>query len=325
MPFFSLRTAVFHLLVVATSVPCVAHAQDADAIGRAKTLFDDGKRLLEQRQYEKACPLLAESFRLTAATGPLLALAVCHEGQNKTATAWSEYNEVVARVRLHGQADWADKAAQAAAALEPKLSRLTIALEAGTGPIAGLVVKRDGRVLGADSLGLALPVDPGVHAVEANAPNRQPWSTQVVAADGASLSVTVPQLQRERGSTPEGAQGETAASRRPVLRTVGIGIGVAGIVALGVGGYFGVRAISKNNDSKPGCDGNACDPDAKQARLDAISAAQVATVAFIAGGALLAGGVALFVLGKPEASRPAMAAMAIGDGRMAGIMLRGSF
>src|SRR6185436_14511396 len=84
------------------------------------------------------------------------------------------------------------------------------------------------------------------------------------------------------------------------LEIGGIAAGVAGVAAIGIGTYFGLRAIKLNDDSKAGCDGDACDPAAKQKRLDARSAGNWSTVAFAVGGALVAGGTALFVLGRSK-------------------------
>lgn len=311
----ALRRVVAALLFAAGGVPCVAQAQDADAIARARTLFEDGKRLLENKQFEKACPMLAESSRLAAATGPLLALAMCHEGEGKTASAWSEYHEVVARTRLQGQTDWAERAGRAATLLEPRLARLRIVLDAGARSVPAFVVKRDGKALGPDALDVPVPVDPGVHVVEASALGREPWSTQVLVADGATLSIAVPAPTR----VPD------HRATRPLLRTVGIATGAAGLVALGFGTYFALRAVSKNADSENDCTGDSCGPSGKQARLDAISSASVATAAFIAGGAMLVGGVTLFVIGKAGANRPTVTVNAVGGAPLAGLMALGAF
>jgi hypothetical protein len=72
----------------------------------------------------------------------------------------------------------------------------------------------------------------------------------------------------------------------------------AGLVAAGAGTYFGFDAISKNNASQTGCVGNACPPDAKRTRLDALWAGDASTVAFVASGVLLAGGLVMYIGGR---------------------------
>jgi hypothetical protein len=300
-----------------------AIAQDSGATAAADTLFREGRQLFDDKRYDEACPKLAESFRIDPATGALLALAACHEAQGKTASAWTEYNEVVARARREGRADRADAAQQRSDALESKLSKLTVILGPGTSAISGLVVRRDGIVLGAGALGAALPVDPGDHTVDASAPNRQPWVIHVtITVDGGTAMASVPPL----GETPTWATTErdTTPSALP-LRPIGIATGAAGIVALGVSTYFAVRAASKNSDSKTDCLGDVCGTTGRQQRLDALSAANVSTVMFVVGAVLAAGGVTLFVLGKPTESKPTIAAVPTVDKQGAGFALSGSF
>ncbi len=310
------RRVIASLLVLACTAPSAARAQDAQAIARARALFEDGKRLLESKDYAKACPMLAESSRLTAAPGPLLALAMCHEGEGKTASAWSEYHEVVARTRLQGQADWAERARRAAASLEPRLSKLQVAPDAEYGPGPALVVKLDGHALGPDAFGVPTPVDPGVHVIEAASPGHQPWSMQVLAVDAATLSIVVP---------PAAQIPEASGPRRGrLLRAGGIATGSAGIVAVALGTYFVVQAASKNSDSTADCAGDSCGAAGRQARLDAISDANVATAAFIAGGVLIAGGTTLFVVGV-RAGQLTLTASAVGSAGLTGLVLRGTF
>src|SRR5882672_9523038 len=118
-----------------------AHAADAGA--QAQTLFDEGKRLMDAEDYAAACPKLAESQRLDPGNGTLARLATCHEKQGLTATAWSEFAELLTSAQRAGQADRERFARQRIAILEPHLSRLTIIVPADVATTAGLVVQRD--------------------------------------------------------------------------------------------------------------------------------------------------------------------------------------
>jgi hypothetical protein len=289
----------------------------------AETLFRQGRQLMEAGDYKAACPKLAESFSQDPATGTLLALAICHDQGGQTASAWATYAEVASRAKQDGRADREQAARERLTALEPKLSRLTVAVNPETASVQGIVIKRDGIALGRGAWGAAAPVDPGEHHVEATAPGKRAWSASVaVGADADAKTIEVPVLEdepREVGAAvdalPAGAaqpQGEDKgpASGEPPIRTIGLITGGVGLASLGVSAFFALRAASLNDESKEGghCDANnECDSTGLEKRDDAVSASTVATITLIAGGVLTSAGVALFFLGEP--SKPSEAAV----------------
>ena len=75
-------------------------------------------------------------------------------------------------------------------------------------------------------------------------------------------------------------------------------LAAVGLAGLAVGGVFGGIAIDKNNDSKAECrpdDPSLCSAKGVDLREKASRAATVSTLGFAAGGALLAGGIVLYV------------------------------
>lgn len=111
-----------------------------------------------------------------------------------------------------------------------------------------------------------------------------------------------------------------------------IGAGVAGglgIAGLGIATGFGISAMGKVAQAKKeGCASGAC-PDAASAAKDraAFQEGTVATVGFVAGGVLAAGGLTLLLLGlrsTPEAHATLNVAPAVGPGQV-GVTLLGHF
>jgi hypothetical protein len=98
-----------------------------------------------------------------------------------------------------------------------------------------------------------------------------------------------------------------------------VGVGAAGLFA---GTFFGVKAILDKSDAD--CDpSGACEP----AALDSSrSSATVSTVGFIAGAALLAGGITLVILAPSKTSGAGRleVAPAVAQ-REAGLWMRGSW
>lgn len=292
-----------------------AHADDASA----EALFREGKQLMAEGKYELACPKLRASYDADPATGALLAVAICFEKAGKTASSWAAYTEVAARARRERQTERESTARKRAQELESKLSRLTVEVGAKAARVPGLRVLRDGELVPSGGWNSAVPIDPGEHVVEATATDHKSWKqTLSVKPNGDRVAITVPELETEASVPPPKLDARPHEKRSPrepgvavseegrsSLRTWAYVAGGVGLVSVGVGSYFGLRAISKNGESEDDCSGNVCGEAGSRSRNDARSAGTVSTFAFVAGGALLATGVTLFLIGKPNQERPA--------------------
>jgi hypothetical protein len=325
------------LAAAAAFAPLAARAGDATL---AEALFRDGKALLNAGDYAHACPKLEESYNQDPATGTLLALALCYEQRGSLASAWTTYSQVAARAHGEGRADREQAARERVSALTPRLSKLTVQVPPAVAALPGLVVKRDGQPLAQAAWGSALPADAGAHTVEVSADGRKTWRGSVrLAAERDSQTLSVPPLEAAAsGSTaPSEPVVETAAPPRAApasatesasaLRPVGLVLGGLGVVGVGVGAVFGLKAQSSNKQSKADghCDANGCDPVGKGLRNDAFSAARVSTALFIAGGALVAGGVTLYLIGGPKRESAALALTPNASAAGAGLWLHGGF
>jgi hypothetical protein len=304
----------------------------------AETLFNEAKRKMAAGDFAGACPKLAESYRLDAGSGTLTALAVCNEGLGKTASAWTEFIEVVGEARQAGRADREKFAQQHIDAIEPKLSKLTVVVGPAMASLSGIEVRRDGTLIGAAGWGTAAPVDPGAHTVEVKAAGKKAWSTTVtVGPSRDTQTVTVPQLDdipvpapppvdpssvhsMGASSTDSASSGDAMASspEEPTpstgggQRTIGLVVGAAGIVAAGIGTYFGLQAISQTHQANTLCPiaASCSNRDAVSKNDSAKSSALAADVLF--GGALAAVGVgAVLFLTAPSGRAPSASTAAL--------------
>lgn len=255
----------------------------------ADGLFRDAKKLLARGKTPEACEKLSASYRLEPAGGTLLNLANCHEIEGKTALAWTEFSAALAAARKGGRADREKEARKHLDALEPRLSRVTLTVPEASA-VPGLSVKLDGTVVEATALGTAIPVDPGEHEASAAAPDRQPWEAKVSLKESESRTLVVPAL--DATAAPPPPPPPPFAWKRPA----GIAAAGVGLVLLGVGTGYGVRAISLGSSAGSGCPNLLCSPAGLQALNEGRSAAGVANGTLVAGGVLTAAGVVLLVL-----------------------------
>jgi hypothetical protein len=292
---------------------------------RADALFAQGKAALEAGDYAHACPSLQESYSIDPANGTLLALALCHEGVGRSATAWRELTAAADGAAREGRDDRAQFARAHAARLEPRLSKLTVVVPPGAPP--GLGVEVDGAPLAESSWGRAFPMDPGHHTIAAHAPGRGPWSAGVdlgVERDAqivtlVPLAPLVPEgAPPAAGEPPAAVPGPSPAPsyestvaappRGAWMRPAGWIAGGAGILALGAGSIFGVAAITKSADARSRCSPASCtDAGAVAENDDAKTAATIADVAIGVGIAAVAAG-AYLLLAAPSSSPPSQAA-----------------
>jgi serine/threonine-protein kinase len=292
--------------------PTWVHAQSAEKKAAAEALFDEGRKLMAGGDVAEACRKLEQSQRLDPGIGTLLYLADCYERAGRLASAWATFREGASAARAAGQTERADSGDARAQALHGRLSRLELRVDPASAALAGFELWRGGKPVPRELWGVPAPTDGGEWLLEASAPGAAPWSRKIVLrAEGDNLRIDVPPLARAEESSPpvEAAPVEPAvlpvtppppardtAPAGETERTLGMVVAGVGLVGVGFGSYFGLRAISMNTDAKELCDGAVCrDPRGVELTEDARDAATVSNVAFGVGLAALAGGVVLYL------------------------------
>ena len=194
------------LLAIAVGAGATLHAPPAEAQtgeskAMAEALFREGKKLLAQGKVEDACAKFESSYHLDEVLGTLLNLAACHEKQGRLATAWGEFNEALTVAKKADLAAREKFAREHIAAIEPKLSHLTVTVPDAVA-VEGFQVTVDRVPLPRGAWGTPVPIDSGSHAVSATAPGRRAWESSVKLAQAASESISVPALALPRGPPP---------------------------------------------------------------------------------------------------------------------------
>lgn len=273
----------------------------------AETLFDEGRKLLEEGKLDEACAKLEASNRMDPAVGTLLNLGDCNERRGRLASAWSNFRAAMSLALTRNDTARADFARKRSEAVQPRLSTLTLSV---VSPAPGLRVKRDGVAVDDAAWGTALPIDAGAHVIEAQAPGKKTWTTKIVVAEG-SPSSTVVKIE------PLGADSSTpvVGENQPVpaasgtgsspVRTLGyVGAGL-GAIAIGAGIYFAIHARSVWNEAIPHCNtSNRCDDTGFALNADARRNGNLATVTLTIGVVLAAAGTLAILLGPSRSPSP---------------------
>jgi hypothetical protein len=321
------KRAALTALAIASiaAVPSVSRADGAASPSHADALFREGRTLLDAKRYDEACPKLAASHKEDPGAGTLLALALCHEGQGKTATAWSDLNEAAALGKKVGRNDLAAAAQKRAQAMEPLLSRLVVRVpHADDADHADYEVKRDGEPLEPKMWGTAVAVDPGEHRVEVSAKGKTSRTYNVRITGAGVVEIMVDNLD-------DGRPVVAAASAKPVparirlestvpaapaeeshggaQRTIGLTLVGLGIVGLGTGAYFGGKALSESAEGRRSCTVTPCPADQKAAATDANDRAKssftTSVVTVAAGTGALAVGLIVYFMAPSATSASA--------------------
>ncbi len=329
----SSRLSLFGVAMFFTGVllPSRAGAQVSD-VTRAEQLFDEARTLMKQGAYGRACSRFEESHALDPGGGTILNLGICRRLEGRTATAHAILTEALEQAKADGRSDRVATAQKHLALLTPVLSRITV--RASTDEAPNLVVEVDGNALTAPREAWTITLDPGVHEVRASAQGYEPWSVRVTLSPVADhLVVELPALKKAPELAPLPAVPPPApevrkpAPRAPLKRVerplaasapiasgpfpnapewLGYALTGGGGAAVGVGAYFGIRALRLKESSDDGydfekrrCKTQSCVDDWNEAKGFALASNVLLGVGLVG----LAGGA--YFLFRPHAETPA--------------------
>ena len=286
---------------LAHTEPARAQATNLENVAAAQQLYDDGVKLFAAQQYVEACLKFEKVTQLVPkGVGGHEMLAECYKQIGRLGSAWEHYTAARALAYAAAQIERAQRNADSAKELEPKVAKITIVVPKEMQVIQGLVVLRDGQPQERALWNTPLPVDTGEHVVEVKTPDRKPKRDKVmILADGATVefSIVLGVVKPPVIIPP--------APVRPWQKPLGwttAGIGAASLITSGM--LSGVAVSKKNASNADGHCGenNVCDDVGKPLRDEAMSFANGATATFVIGGVLAAGGLVL-VLTAPKAKK----------------------
>lgn len=285
------------LVLTVLSASHHAMADESDA----ERLFREGQELLGKGQTKLACDKFELSLKKEETVSTLVNLAFCHERDGKPGRAWNEFK----RASLTAKAERLAFVQQHLKVLDAKVGHAS--MEVGAHVISD--VKLDGEPAYVDPLA-RITADPGSHSVTVSVDG----NTQTLTRDKVVLRLgennpeitfvfedapkpKPPPPPVEHAEAAKATTGDDHGS--DPKRTVGFVFMGLGVVGVGIGSYFGVQAFAL----KPDCTGAACSEPQNAEGRRAVTAGRISTVAFVAGGVALAGGLVL-MLTSTSSSKP---------------------
>ena len=333
------RSRLAYLVACVATLALVRPASAAPA-DQTDKLIRRGLELRRAGQDEQALEQFRAAYAVHAAPAAKAQIGLAEQALGRWVDADSDLREALG----HKGDRWIDKNEAALRAALATIAQHVGSLQISGSP-AGARVSVDDRDVGTIPFSQPVRVVAGEAVVSVSAPGHTEISRKVIVTAGSLTREMFTLHAVTRNPSPEAGNDASTKDRAPpadaaggrvreshprpitlvveqppkdtephrgvsAARVWGIAIGSAGVLAAGVGTYFVARAITKNNQSnKIGCDAttNMCDESGFDARRDARTAGNVATVAFVVSGALVATGTVLFVVGgRSERSRLAL-------------------
>ena len=222
------------------TVAPLAFAQSPADLKRARAQFQRGIELEQASNWTEAIQQFREVGQVRMTAQVRFHIAYCEEQLGRLVTALGGYDLALAEADTVGP-DFKTEVETAMARLREKIPKLFI--ERGAGADAALV-QLDGIDLGASSIGVEVPLDPGPHKVTATAPGYHPYDATVELKEREITKVTLELVvDTEPPKPPPPPQIVIVEPEKGPDRTVPYIIGGTGIAFLAASGAL--FALSK--------------------------------------------------------------------------------
>ncbi|WP_437279029.1 tetratricopeptide repeat protein [Sorangium sp. So ce375] len=298
---------------LALTLATTARATDVDpaTVNAARALAEEGLDLFDKGQYAAALDKLGRADQLIQAPTIGLYAARCLEQLGRLIEASERYLQV-SRTSLDDSASDVFKAAVADAGkayddLKPRIPRLAVRVRGA--PEREVQITIDGRPMPPALVGVSQPVDPGKHLVEAAWAGRNArQEVTLKEREEAAVALEFPGVRPPVILPPPA--GHAPGTTQRVLGWTAVGTGAAALVAGGI--TFGVTSALRSDLIDLGCTKTVVCPNTPKTR-DKLGTYNdmrlIPAPAFIVGGALAAGGVALLLTAPPAGAKPKGAAV----------------
>jgi hypothetical protein len=316
---FAFATCVRGAIVAGPVLPVVLSARPAMAqdnadkkeLSKARALFQRAIELEQAGNYTAALEQFREVGQVRMTPQVRFHIATCEEKLGRLVTALGGYQLAFADADSVGD-DFKGEVERAVTRLEASIPKLVIARGSGA---EAAEIQLDGVALGASSVGVPVPLDPGPHAVTAKAPGFLSFNKTVSIGENEQKQVDIlltPEPQEPRvplAAGPGGASEGEKPNKKLVPYVIG-GVGVASLIGSGV--LFALRQSTLSDlEKKCGPDRNQC-PSSAAGEVSNLGLYNVTAQIALGVGVLGVGtAVTLLVLQGKRASPPTTSGMTL--------------
>jgi len=233
-----------------------AAAQDKKELSKARAQFQRAIELEQAGNYSTALEQFRDVGQVRMTPQVRFHIASCEEKLGRLVTALGGYQLAYADADSVGE-DFKAEVDAAVTRLQAGIPKLVI--QRGSGAEAA-EIQLDGVALGASSVGVPVPLDPGPHSISAKAPGALPFSQTVTIGENEQKVVAVELTPEPQEARPTPGISVTSPVEKTNPRLVPYVIGGVGIASLiGSGVLFGLRQSTLSDlEHKCGPNHDAC-------------------------------------------------------------------
>ncbi len=273
--------AVATTLVMTQFAPTVVAQPEDEAatLNEARAKFQQATEMEQAGNWAAALQLFREVGSVRMTPQVRYHIALCQEKLGRLVPALGGYEFALSEADTVGPG-FRTEVEESIAQLRARIPKVVI--QRGSGAEAA-TIELDGVALGASSIGVEVPIDPGPHAIRATAPGHEPYSETIEVEESSTETVVVelvplPEEPTTRPSAPSKASSPAAPPKGFVLDRdfwMYASFAAGGVFLIGSGVSFLMQS-QKADDVRSLCGGDwDCDGEAPSVfdkALDAESA-----------------------------------------------------
>jgi tetratricopeptide (TPR) repeat protein len=229
----------------------VAHAEPTPTeLQAARNLFAKAEKDEAAGRWADALDELKRAASVKSTPGLRFHIALCEEKLGRLVAALADYTAADQMARDQNNKEVMDAVAEPLKNLRIRVPTLTIEVPAA----AGTKIELDGTVVPSGLYGVSMPVEPGVHRVEAHATGKRPFTTEVQLHEREAQTATVqwhdlptappPQGSERESKLETGGGGEHPHHGGSEAGAIVVTIGAAAFLGFGIGAYLAADGAS---------------------------------------------------------------------------------